>query len=230
MKNPLVRKTPIERLEADLAKLHEQRERLVDRLATAQGELDRSRLLVSTLAPQEEADSRLSAAEAAVRNQLDRCGSLSGAISSLDTEVAGAERALADERDRVARKVSIETLQKLSADFDAPLAKLTEALDELGVTAVEATKYTTVGQNLPSAWRTVALSVAAGAEELRASLAHRIAKIARGEGEATLVPLITRAGRVAPVPRPEPPKPGPVYDPLRPTYRPPPGIDPMLRS
>lgn len=63
MRNPLKRRTELERLEAELAGKCEQRARLVERLAAAEAFVAQARARVAELAPHEAADTQLDAAE-----------------------------------------------------------------------------------------------------------------------------------------------------------------------
>ena len=136
----LKRRTELERLEADLAGKRDQRQRLADRLATAQAELDRARMLVTELAPQDGVEARLDSAERDVRTKLDRVGTLSAAVSTIEGEIAETGKGLAAERDKAQRQQSVAELHRLLADVDAALPAWLEATGKLA-TALEVVSH-----------------------------------------------------------------------------------------
>src|SRR5262245_47861723 len=141
MKNPLRRRTELERLEHELASKRQQRTRLAERLSQAEATVTQARARVAELAPLEAADTQLDVAERDVRAALDRFGTLAAAVSAIDGEIATLEKAHRAEQDRLTREASVATLNKQKDAIAAPLGRLSEVLKELRTAFANAGQY-----------------------------------------------------------------------------------------
>jgi hypothetical protein len=120
----------MKKMESALAGLTARRERIASKRSAAEAELlaaERARLALLT-----ESDADDPKAEARAQSRVDTARSslegLTAALASLDEQIAGAERALASERDRVEREAAADKMEADAAAAEKAIEGLTGLL------------------------------------------------------------------------------------------------------
>ena len=142
--------SPVERFESALKDKQAVRQKLADRLSTAETLLGEKRAAAERLAVGGATNAQLDRAEADMRGVEDRAKTLRAALVELDEQIVSTERALADtitQRDRNMMADEIEAMataiERAAPGFDAGAAALVEAVTKRAASMPEAITFST---------------------------------------------------------------------------------------
>ncbi len=168
--------SPIERFESALKDKHAAREKLTNRLRTAETALEEKRAGATRLAMAAAADAQLDWAEADMRIAEDRTKTLCTALAQLDAQIATTERELAAAKTQRDREIVANALEKMAAaieqavpNYDAAAIALTETMTKSEASIPETTKFAT---NLDATRREVLSASEFVCSELRSTAAR----------------------------------------------------------
>ena len=140
--------SPVERFESALKDKQAVRQKLADRLSTAETLLGEKRAAAERLAVGGATNAQLDRAEADMRGVEDRAKTLRAALVELDEQIVSTERALADtitQRDRNMMADEIEAMataiEQAAPGFDAGAAALVEAVTKRAASMPEAITF-----------------------------------------------------------------------------------------
>jgi hypothetical protein len=140
--------SPVERFEVALREKQATRQKLADRLSTAETLLEEKRTAAEKLAVAGASNARLDRADADMRAVEDRVKTQRAALAEVDEQVASTERALADvttQRDRDTTASGIEAMalaiEQAAPSFGAGAAAVVEAVTKSGASVLEATRF-----------------------------------------------------------------------------------------
>ena len=141
---------PVERFESMLKDKQAARQKLADRLSSAETVVAEKRVAAQRLAVAGATNAQLDRAEANMRAVEDRAKTLRAALAEFDEQIVSNERALADakaQRDRelVADKIEAmaAAIEQAAPGFLASAAALVEAVTKSAVSVPEATRFST---------------------------------------------------------------------------------------
>ena len=142
--------SPVERFESALKDKQAARQKLADRLRTAETVLGEKRAAAERLAVAGAANAQLDRAEANLRAVEDRAKTLRTALAELDEQIVSTERALADakaqrDRDMVANEMeaTAAAIERAAPGFDAGAAALVQAVTKGAASMTEAARFST---------------------------------------------------------------------------------------
>jgi hypothetical protein len=142
--------SPVERFERALEEKQAARQRLADRLGSAEAAFEEKRAAAERLAVAGAANAKLDRAEAKMRVVEDRAKTLRAALAEFDEQIASTERALAEakaQRDRDREADGIEAMaaaiERAVPGFGAGAAALVEAVTNSAAPMPEATRFST---------------------------------------------------------------------------------------
>jgi hypothetical protein len=142
--------SPVERFESALKDKQAARQKLADRLRTAETVLGEKRAAAERLAVAGAANAQLDRAEANLRVVEDRAKTLRTALAELDEQIVSTERALADakaqrDRDMVANEMeaTAAAIERAAPGFDAGAAALVQAVTKGAASMTEAARFST---------------------------------------------------------------------------------------
>ena len=142
--------SPVERFEAVLRDKQAARQRLADRLGSAEKIHLQKRAAAERLAVAGAAPARLDRADASMREVEDRAKTLRTELAEFDEQIASAERALAEasaqrDRDRLADDIEAmaAAIKQAVPGFDAGATALVQAVANSPASMPEATRFST---------------------------------------------------------------------------------------
>src|SRR5258708_30820456 len=198
--------SPVERFESALKDKQAARQKLADRLGTAETVLGEKRAAAERLAVAGAANAQLDRAEANLRAVEDRAKTLRTALAELDEQIVSTERALADakaqrDRDMVANEMEATpaAIQRAAPGFDAGAAALVHAVTKGAASMTEAARFSTsvdaVRREVLSAADLICCELRSAAVPTRAgtpNISTNVALRAPAEPEQLPVPEIER--------------------------------------
>ena len=142
--------SPVERFEAVLRDKQAARQKLADRLGSAEKIHLQKRAAAERLAVAGAAPARLDRADASMREVEDRAKTLRTELAEFDEQIASAERALAEasaqrDRDRLADEIEAmaAAIKQAVPGFDAGATALVQAVANSPASMPEATRFST---------------------------------------------------------------------------------------
>src|SRR5438876_5782564 len=207
---------PVERFESMLKDKQAARQKLAERLSSAETVVAEKRVAAQRLAVAGATNAQLDRAEANMRAVEDRAKALRAALAEFDEQIVSTERALADaeaQRDRELLADEIEAMataiEQAAPGFGAGAAALVEAVTKSAASVPEASRFSTsvdaIRREVLSAtdlvcWelRTIAVRTRAGNANIALGAAPTPAQPAPQEIERQLIytlnPLLWREG------------------------------------
>jgi hypothetical protein len=142
--------SPVERFESALKNKQAERQKLADRLRTAETALGEKRAATERLAVAGASNTQLERAEASLRAVEDRAETLRAALAEFDEQIVATERALGDakaQRDRALVADAIEAMaaaiEQAVPKFGAGATALVDAVIKSAASVPEATRFST---------------------------------------------------------------------------------------
>src|ERR1700738_4258401 len=142
--------SPVERFESALKDKQAARQKLADRLSTAETVLGEKRVEAEPLGVARGTNAQLDRAEANMRAVEDRAKTLRAALSEFDEQIVSTERVLADAKTQRDRNMVADEIEAMAAaieqaapGFDAGAAALVEAVTKRAASIPEATRFST---------------------------------------------------------------------------------------
>jgi chromosome segregation ATPase len=139
---------PVERFEHHLKAKQAEREKLAERLSSAESALAEQRAATEKLAVSGASNARLEKAEARMRTDEERARTLRTELADLDEQIVSTERALADARTQRDRELLADQIEALAASiertvpgFGAGAAALVDAISKGSTQVTEATRF-----------------------------------------------------------------------------------------
>jgi len=139
---------PVERFESALKDKQAARQKLADRLSTAETVLGEKRVAAERLAVAGATNAQLDRAEANMRAVDDRARTLRAALAEFDEQIVSTERALADAKAQCDRELVADRIEAMAAaieqaapGFLAGAAALVGAVTNSAVSVPEATRF-----------------------------------------------------------------------------------------
>ena len=139
---------PVERFENVLRVKQAERDKLADRLGSAESALNDQRITAERLAVAGASNTRLQKAEAKMRADEERARTLRTELADLDEQIASTERALNDARAQRDRELLADQIEALATTiegavpgFGAGATALVEAVTKGAVQIAEATRF-----------------------------------------------------------------------------------------
>jgi hypothetical protein len=139
---------PVERFESALKDKQAARQKLADRLSTAETVLGEKRVAAERLAVAGATNAQLDRAEANMRAVDDRARTLRAALAEFDEQIVSTERALADAKAQRDRELVADRIEAMAAaieqaapGFLAGAAALVGAVTNSAVSVPEATRF-----------------------------------------------------------------------------------------
>ena len=193
---------PVERFDNALRDKQAERQKLADRLSTAEAVLAEKRAAAERLAVAGAANAQLDRADANMRAVEDRAKTLRTALAEFDEQIVSTERALADakaqrDRDQVADEIEAmaAAIEQAAPGFNAGAAALVEAVAKSPTSMPEATRFSTsvdaVRREVLAATELICWELRSAAVRTRAGNAN-IAFLAPPEQEQPPPPEIER--------------------------------------
>jgi len=194
--------TPVERFEGALKDKQVARQKLAERLCSAETVLGEKRAAAERLAVAGAANAQLDRAETNMRAVEERAKTLRGALAELDEQIASTERALAEakaqrDRDLVADEIEAmaAAIERAAPGFGAGAAALVDAVKKSAASMPEATRFSAsvdaVRREVLSATDLICWELRSAAVRTRAGNAN-IALLAAPEPEQPSPPEIER--------------------------------------
>ena len=142
--------SPVEHFESALKARQAERQKLADRLKTAETALGEKRAATERLAVAGATDAKLGRAETKLRAVEERAKALRAELAEFDEQIASTERAAADakaQRDRDMAADQIEemaaTIERAAPAFGASAAAFVDAVTKSPTAVLEATRFST---------------------------------------------------------------------------------------
>src|SRR6202167_2314572 len=142
--------SPVERFESALKNKQAERQKLADRLRTAETAVGEKRAAAERLAVAGASNTQLERAEASLRAVEDRAETLRAALAEFDEQIVATERALGDakaQRDRALVADAIEAMaaaiEQAVPKFGAGATALVDAVTKSAASVPEATRFST---------------------------------------------------------------------------------------
>jgi hypothetical protein len=142
--------SPVERFEGALKIKQAERQKLADRLRSAETALAEKRAAAERLAVAGATDAKLGRAEAKLRAVEERAKTLRAELVEFDEQIASTERALADaeaqrDRDMVADQIEAmaAAIEQAAPGFGGSAARLVDAVTKSAASVLEATRFST---------------------------------------------------------------------------------------
>jgi hypothetical protein len=140
--------SPVGRFECTLTEKRAARQKLADRLSTAETALEEARAAAERLAVAGAPDAQLVRAEANMRGVEGRTKTLHAALAEFDEQIASTERALADAKAQRERDLAADEIEAMAAaieqaapGFDAHAAALVMAVTKSSASVLDATRF-----------------------------------------------------------------------------------------
>src|SRR6266446_3808105 len=193
---------PVERFESMLKDKQAARQKLADRLSSAETVVAEKRVAAQRLAVAGATNAQLDRAEANMRAVEDRAKTLRAALAEFDEQIVSTERALADakaqrDRDLVADEIEAmaAAIERAAPGFGAGAAALVDAVTQSAASMPEATRFSAsvdaVRREALSATELICWELRSAAVRTRAGNAN-IALLAAPEPEQPSPPEIER--------------------------------------
>jgi hypothetical protein len=142
--------SPVERFESALKNKQAERQKLADRLKTAETALGEKRAAAERLAVAGGSNTQLERAEASLRAVEDRAETLRAASAEFDEQIVATERALADAKAQRDRALAADAIEAMAAaieqavpKFGAGATALVDAVTKSVASVPEATRFST---------------------------------------------------------------------------------------
>jgi hypothetical protein len=142
--------SPVERFESALKNKQAERQKLADRLKTAETALAEKRTAAERLAVAGASNTQLERAEANLRTVEDRAETLRAALAEFDEQIVATERALGDAKAQRDRALAADAIEAMAAaieqavpQFGAGAAALVDAVTKSAASVPEATRFST---------------------------------------------------------------------------------------
>jgi hypothetical protein len=142
--------SPVERFESALKNKQAERQKLADRLRTAETALGEKRAATERLAVAGASNTQLERAEASLRAVEDRAETLRAALAEFDEQIVATERALGDAKAQRDRALAADAIEAMAAaieqavpNFGAGAAALVDAVTKSAASVPEATRFST---------------------------------------------------------------------------------------